>query len=148
MEHINNKQLILLVSPLIAVFLSIVALSNIKFKPYLSQTEQELLAFSHEKVQIIRRLPIEVPAINSPIEVAVSSKKGYPHIPLSDVAPQESEEEIKVSFILINSKRRMAIIDGMVVNEGDIFNQKKVAKIEKNRVLINDEKGERWIRIE
>lgn len=148
MENINNKQLILLVSPFVAVFLSIIALSNIKFKPYLLQMEQKLSVFSHEKVRIIRRQPIEVSAVNSPIEVAVSRKEGYPQIPLSKVAPQEPAEEMKASFILINGGRRIAIINGMVVNEGDIVNQNKVAKIEKNRVLIKDKKGERWIMVE
>jgi hypothetical protein len=43
----------------------------------------------------------------------------------------------------------MAIINGMVVKEGDVFNQNRVAKIEKNRILlITDKKEERWIRVE
>lgn len=149
MDRIDNKQIIVLVLPVVATFFCIIALSHIKFKPSLSPAEQGLSGFSYQKAQIIRRQPLAVPAIESPIRVeAVSPKVGYPQVPLEKVAPIEPEVEIKVSLILINGGGKMAIINGMVVKEGDVFNQNRVAKIEKNKVLIKDKKGERWIRIE
>lgn len=156
MDRIDNKQIILLISPAAAIILCIIALSFIKFKPSLSQVEHGLLGFSYQKLQISRRQLMTVSAIDSPIRVeAVSPKVSYPQEPLEKVAPIEPkvepiepEVEMKVSFILINGGRKMAIINGMVVKEGDVFNQNRVAKIEKNRVLIKDKKGERWIRVE
>ncbi len=149
MDRIDNKQIIVLISPVVVTLFCIIALSHIKFKPSLSPAEQGLTGFSYQKAQINRRQPLAVPAIDSPIRVeAVSPKVGYPQVPLEKVVPIEPEVEMKVSFILINGGRKMAIINGMVVNEGDVFNQNRVAKIEKNRVLIKDKKGERWIRID
>lgn len=149
MYRIDNKQIIMLISPVAATLFCIIALSHIKFKPFLSPAEHGLTGFSYQKAQIIRRQPLAVHAIDSPIRVeAVSPKIAYPQVPLEKMAPVEPEVEIKVSFILIDGNRKMAIINGMVVKEGDIFNQNRVAKIEKNRVLIKDKKGERWIRIE
>ncbi len=149
MGRIDNKQIIVLISPVVATLFCIIALSHIKFKPSLSPVEEGLAGFSYQKAQIIRRQPIAVPAIDSPIRVeAVSPKVGFPQVPLEKMAPLEPEVEMKVSFILIYGGRKVAIINGMVVKEGDIFNQSRVAKIEKNRVLIKDKKGERWIGIE
>lgn len=151
MVKIDNKQIILIISPVVVTFFCIIALSYIKFKPSLPPAEQGLLDFSYQKQKatIIRRQPITVLALDSPIRVeAVSPKVAYPQVPLEKVAPIEPEVEIKVSFILIDGGRKMAIINGMVVKEGDVFNHNRVAKIEKNRVLIKDKKGERWIRIE
>jgi hypothetical protein len=149
MGRIDNKQVLIIISPVVVTFFCAIALSHIKFKPSLSPSEQGLTGFSYQKVQIIRRQPLAVIAIDSPIRVeAVSPRVGYPQVPLENVAPIEPEIEIKVSFILINGGRKMAIINGMVVKEGDVFNHNRVAKIEKNRVLIKDKKGERWIAIE
>jgi hypothetical protein len=153
MDRIDNKQIIVLVSPVVVTLFCIMALSyimaHIKLKPSLSLAEQELAGFSYQNARIIRRQLLAVPAIDSPIRVqAVSPKVGYPQVPLEKVAPVEPEVEMKVSFILIDGGRKMAIINGMVVKEGDVFNQNRVAKIEKNRVLIKDKKGERWIRID
>jgi hypothetical protein len=154
---IDNKQIIVLISPVVVTFFCIIALSYImayiKFKPSLSPAEQELLGFSYQKTQIIQRQPITVPAIDSPIRVeVVPPKVDYPQVPLVKVVPPELQEkpqvEMKVSFILINGGRKMAIINGMVVKEGDVFNQNRVAKIEKNKVLIIDKVGERWIGVE
>jgi hypothetical protein len=149
MDRINNRQIIVLASPVVVTLFCIIALSHVKFKPSLSPAEQGLSGFSYQKAKIIQRQPITVPAIDSPIRVeAVSPKVGYPQVPLAKMAPLEPDVEMKVSLILINGGRKMAIINGMVVKEGDVFNQNRVAKIEKNRVLIKDKKGERWIRIE
>ncbi len=150
MEGVNNKQIILLTLPFVAVSLAVFALSYVKFKPALLPMEQKLSGLAYEKVKIIRRQPLVVTAADSPIalEKQASLRRDYPQAPLSTVAPPAAAEEMKVSFILINGGRRMAIINGVVVNEGDTVNQKKVAKIEKNRVLIKDERGERWIRVD
>lgn len=149
MDRIDNKQIIVLISPVVAVFFCITALSYIKFKPSLFPAEQVLSDFSHQKTQIIRRQPIEVSAIDSPIRAeAVSPKAGYPQTPLEKVVPPEPQIEMKVSLVIINGGRKMAIINGLVVREGDAFGQSRVEKIERNRVLIEDKKGERWIRID
>lgn len=174
MSNRINKEIALLVMPLVISALCIVGVSLIKFKPRLSPDEQRLLVFpSFQTVQITERTSEgtsrtgtryrkifgdnseAVSMLESPITV-VTAKEEYPQSPLSKIAPPpeqiqktgEGQEEMKLSFILINGGRKMAIINGVVVNEGDTVNQKKVAKIERKRVLIKDERGERWIRVE
>lgn len=154
MEGVNNKQTILLVLPFVAVSLAVFALSHVKFKPALLPVEQRLSGLAYEKVKVIRRRqPLVVSAADSPIalEKQTSLRPDYPQVPLSTIAPlapQEPQVGMKISFILISGGRKMAIIDGKVVNEGDMFNQKKVAKIEKNRVLLKNKQMEEWIKIE
>lgn len=149
MDRIDNKQIIVLISPVVVALFCIIALSYIKLKPSLSPAEQGLSGFSYQNAQIIQRQPFTVPVLDSPIRVeAVSPKVGYPQVPLEKAAPLEPEVEIKVSFILIDGGRKMAIINGMVVKEGDMVSQNRVAKIEKNRVLIKDKEGEKWIGID
>jgi hypothetical protein len=148
----DKKLIILTSSPFLAAALSFIIISSfVKFKTTITPLEQKLLKTSHDKVQIIERQPFTVDVLNSPVEIPVPLKKDYPPIPLSKMAPPKIEEpqaEIKVSFILINNSRKMAIINGIVVKEGDLINKSKVERIEKNRVLIKDERGRRWIRIE
>lgn len=154
MSNRINKEIALLVMPLVISALCIVGVSLIKFKPRLSPDEQRLLVPpSFQTVQITERTSNSeaVSMLESPITV-VTAKEEYPQPPLSKIAPPpeqvQKQEEMKVSLILINGGRKMAIINGVVVNEGDTVNQKKVAKIERKRVLIKDRKGERWIRVE
>lgn len=160
MNNRINKEIALLVMPLVISALCIVGVSLIKFKPQLSPDEQRLLVSpSFQTVQITERTSSAperdhseaVSMLESPITV-VTAKEEYPQPPLSKIAPPpeqiQKQEEMNVSLILINGRRKMAIINGVVVNEGDTVNQKKVAKIEKNRVLIKDKKGERWIGVE
>lgn len=149
MERINNKQLLIIIAPVVITFICMIALSHIKFKPSLSPLEQTLYGFSYQKLQIIKRQAVTITTLDSPIYVEdFPLKTGYPQVPLEKVAPLETEPEIKVSLILINGGRKIAIINGNVLKEGDVFNQNTVAKIEKNKVLIKDTKGERWIKVE
>lgn len=145
-----NKQIILLILPPVMIFVCIAGLSYIEFKPFPSAAQQQPSGLSIEKVQIISRQPLSVPALENPISVTIPVKQDYPDIPLSKLAPaeQQQQKEMTVSLIVISGGRKMAIINSTVVNEGGIVNQKKVAKIEKNRVLIKDKEGEKWIRIE
>ncbi|BCB97122.1 hypothetical protein JZK55_20440 [Dissulfurispira thermophila] len=149
MDKLDNKQVLMIISPVVITFFCVIILLHIKFKPSLSPLEQTLYGFSHQKLQVTKRLPVTITVLEMPIHMEdVPLKTGYPQVPLEKIAPVEKEMEIRVSLILINGGRKIAIINGNVLKEGDIFNQNIVAKIEKNRVLIKDKKGERWIRID
>src|SRR3990172_8565513 len=67
------------------------------------------------------------------------------------LSPTEIYNEIeakKISLILISDGLKMAIIDGTVVNEGDVINDCRIVKIEKDKILLKDQAGEEWIKIE
>jgi hypothetical protein len=69
------------------------------------------------------------------------------HLLLSEIAPAAKAEEQNVSFILIKGGKKIAIINNVVVREGDSINLGKVAKIEKGGVLIKNKEGEQWLKI-
>jgi hypothetical protein len=52
-----------------------------------------------------------------------------------------------LSLIVISGEKRMAIIGGVLVKEGDMINGIKIAKIETNRVLLKN-KSLKWIYLE
>lgn len=142
--------------PLILVLLGLIISWKIKFNPVLSKGEQEMQTFSYEKVNVIPDQPAAATkGIDSPlpleIKVVVPSKKDFPKVPLSDMTmlkekkKEEPAEILQLSMILSKKGRRTAMINGLLVSEGDYIKENRIEKIENNRVLIKSKKGERWI---
>ncbi len=129
------------------IVLIIVGVSHIKFGFALSPLERNILLFSYDKVKITDRKPLIVTNLISPVEVAALSKKGYPNVPLSSIAPGDKAVEQKVSLILIRNGKKIAIINNLVVKEGDSIDLGKVARIEKEGVLIRNKEGEQWLKM-
>lgn len=142
--------MIFMALPFILIIATAIYAHSVKIKPKLSQIEKELSvpSPSFEKVVIISRKPVKVAALDSPIKTVLPLRTDFPQIPLSKIAPKGSDEEPKVSLILINDGRKMAIINDKVVKEGDVINQIKVVKIENKRVLIKSKKGDKWLNLE
>ncbi|MBI4690726.1 MAG: hypothetical protein HY754_10755 [Nitrospirae bacterium] len=143
----NRKQTIFMLLPFIAIIFSTLVFFYIEFKPSLSSMEQELSRFSYKKIAVIRKQPVTVTHSESPMELSARVQKDFPLIPLSEIFPQETKKEKKVLLILISDNRKMAIINDIVVREGDKIDHGMVKKIEKNRVLIKEKEGEEWIGI-
>ncbi len=141
----NRKQTTIILLPFTAIILSMIAFSYFEFKPALSSAERDISRFSYKKIAAIQKQPITVTELKSPIDLPVIAQKDFPKIPLSEIFPRKEQ---KVLLILISENRKMAIINDIVVKEGDIIDHGKVKKIEKNRVLIKDKEGEEWIKIE
>jgi hypothetical protein len=146
--NVDRKFLIFLVSiPLIALLI-IYAVSRIDMEVPLSDEEKKSLAITVVNVpQIVQRQPVVVTSdlITNPIAIARTSVKGFPGVPLARISPPNSAVATRVSFIMINEKRKIAIIDGKFLHEGDMIDRQKVAKIEKGRVLLKNGKGETWL---
>lgn len=142
--------MIFMALPFILIIATAIYAHSVKIKPKLSQIEKELSvpSPSFEKVVIISRKPVKVAALDSPIKTVLPLRTDFPQTPLSKIAPKVSDEEPKVSLILINDGRKMAIINDKVVKEGDVINQIKVVKIENKRVLIKSKKGDKWLNLE
>lgn len=127
-------------------------------KPRLSPQEQQLAQYQYQKVEINERKSAVYAALKNPFTVSSASGisgKGYPAQPLAELAPQGKEEKAGglekppgVSLVVIKDRRKMAIINGEVVKEGDRTKNGKVLRITKNGVLMKSEEGERWINIE
>lgn len=149
-----SKLTIFILAPFIAAIIAAGALKSVKIKPSLSGAEKELSAFSFDAVKaVVTRQPAAVTAADSPIEIprTTVAKKSFPGMPLSQIAPQHPPAvrvKESVTFILTKKDRKMAIINGIVVKEGDMINGGKVVKIQKNRVLLQDGEGDRWLSID
>ncbi|RJQ37991.1 MAG: hypothetical protein C4550_07235 [Nitrospiraceae bacterium] len=143
----NRRQTTIILLPFTAIILSIIASSYFKFKPALSSAEQDISKFSYKKIAVIHKQPVTVTALKSPIDLPVTAQKDFPKVQLSEVFPREMKGR-KVVLIFITENRKMAIINDIVVKEGDTIDNGKVKKIERNRVLIKDKEGEEWIKIE
>jgi hypothetical protein len=42
----------------------------------------------------------------------------------------------------------LAIIDGKLVHEGDVIDNRKIARIEKDKVLLKGKEGEKWLKMD
>jgi len=51
-------------------------------------------------------------------------------------------------MILVNRNKKIAIIDGRLVKEGDVIDQNRIARIEKDKVLLKNNEGEKWLKLE
>jgi len=126
-----------------------------KYEPALTPMEKEVLIFSYQIPSVIYREPLVVSALYSPIRIHAVPKPDYPPVPLLEIAPPfvperppERPLDLKVTFILIDGAKKIAIINDIVVKEGDVIGGSRIAKIQKNKVLIIDKEVERWIRVE
>jgi hypothetical protein len=145
-----DKKMILMALPVIAIIVAAMVAHSVKIKSKLSPIEKEFSAPSptFEKVVVVSRKPVNVTALDSPIKTVFIPQKDFPQTPLSKIAPKVSEEEPKVSLIVINDSRKLAIINDKVVKEGDVINQVRVVKIENRRVLIKSKRGDKWLNLE
>lgn len=146
----DKKFISILAAPFIAaVFSAIIVSSVVKFKTELPPKEAEIMKFSYSRVQITRRQPIAVSSLYSPIEIPSPGQAAFPKTPLSQLAPQgQQKPQEKLSLIFINKGKKLAIINGIVVKEGDVTAIGRVEKIERGRVLINREQEKIWMKIE
>lgn len=144
----EKNQITFIALPFILIFFSIVISSLMKIKPVLSPTERELSRFSYEKLRLIDKQPLQVMKLNSPIKMPDRSQKDILRVPISGATLHNEIEAKKISLILISDGLKMAIIDGTVVNEGDVINDCRIVKIEKDKILLKDQAGEEWIKIE
>ncbi|MFN3479874.1 MAG: hypothetical protein ACK415_05765 [Thermodesulfovibrionales bacterium] len=149
---IDRNTKIKIALPFLLIIISLAAVKFINFKPALTSEEMKILGFVSDRMDIEERRPFEVDRdLGSPIEIA--RKKEFPSTALSTVAPQVSAEaekplELKISMIVVSEGRRMAIVNGLVVKEGDGVGIARIAKIEKNRILMAERQRTRWIYME
>ncbi|MBZ0155960.1 MAG: general secretion pathway protein GspB [Alphaproteobacteria bacterium] len=150
----ERSMLLFLSLPVCVVVVVSIVFSSLKMKPSLSPAEKSLSAFSPDAVKAVPvRQPLTVSSLDSPLSIprtaAASLKKEFPSTPLAQLAPQQSlQERIDVSLVLVNGLRRMAIINGIVVKEGDMIHAGKVERIGRDGIMIKSGKESRWIKVE
>ncbi len=140
----DNKTKILIAFPVILVIILIFVAGYVPFSKDLSYVEELILEFvpADLKIKEVKRLLISG-GISSPFDfkqpqiVQKSALKG-------DTAPQEEYIEKNVSLIVISGKRKMAMIEGRLLREGDQIDGAIIAAIEPGRVLLKSKITE-WV---
>ncbi len=140
----DNKTKILIAFPVILVIILIFAAGYVPFSKDFSVAEEQILEFitSDLKIKEVKRLLVSG-GTNSPIDFKQSQivKKS---VSKGNTAPQEDHIENNVSLIIISGKRKMAIIDGRLLMEGDQIDGALIAAIEPGRVLLKN-KISQWV---
>lgn len=158
----DRKTVFLISMPVIAALAVLFFLHSKKFMPPLSPAENELAGFSSGAVPVVNiRQRIIASALESPIKTPPAvqlQKREFPDMPLSQVAPAPGKTagqvttvqppSYTVTLIVENGGAKRAIINGVMVKEGDMINGAKVEIIEKNKVLLTDKKEPKWIKIQ
>jgi hypothetical protein len=128
-----------LVIPIVAV----IYLCTINLKPTLLPLEKEVLGFSFFLPPSFEREDNAFHDLKNPVDTGANE---YPPVALTELAPaQGSPTESTVSLIVLGKAAKLAVIKGVVVKEGDAFQGDRVARIEKDRVLLKNGKEEKWL---
>jgi hypothetical protein len=158
--NIYKDIIILIAATLVMVIIFVFGLSYIiDIKSSLSLQEKRFARFSYEKVKILERKPVVLANIKSPLEDMEGRGREFPSEALADIAPvirdeknkgmeKEKNTTQKLSLILIKDHAKLAIVNGIVVREGDMTKSGKVQKITKDGIILKDSEGEKWLKIE
>jgi len=164
--NVHRNIIILIAATAVLIAVIIAGLSYvIDLKPSLSEQEKKFSHFHQEKTQVTDRKPLLLSGLRNPMQVKDAEDRDYPPQSLADLAPtdnsktaakdggKEGDQEKKkkkqgVSLILINDHSKIAVIDGVVVKEGDTTKDGRIKMIRKDGILVRNSEGEKWLRIE
>jgi hypothetical protein len=144
-----NDIIRLIAATIVAILVIVFGMSMLKMKSSLLPHERQLVQFNYEKVGIVERIPAVVSGISNPFSGTEDAHGDFPRVALAELVPPGGEkgEEQRISMVLIKDHTKIAIVDGVVVREGDRFKDSLVKKIDKNGILLKDNEGERWVTI-
>jgi hypothetical protein len=147
----DNKKILLIIAaiPMASIFI-IYFILKVTFDLSLSPMERKLFTFKYETVpKIVEKKYLQFNLLKNPFTNSrVTPQRDFPTPPLAGLSPPPTGASKKVTLILINQSRRMAIIDDKAVNIGDRVDNYSVKAIEKNRVLLKNKEGEIWLILE
>ncbi len=134
-----------------AAFLLFFGLSSVRFQPTPLPREAEVSKLKYDTLKITTRPQTAYGGLVSPVELpstaGTARKKDYPAVPLKTLSGGPVLQEPKVSLVVVREGARIAVVEGMVVREGDRIKGAQIRRIEKRGILIKDEEGERWLPI-
>lgn len=151
----GRQFIVIMMGPLVGTLVSLSAYYAVRFAPPLTSAESAYAVFSPPAVTVVQRKAQTVTGLACPLPLPPRRETGLRAaecaVPFQEGPPVGKEggpKQTKVSLIMINERGRMAIIDGVVVRQGDRFHKSKVARIEKDGVLLKHTEGEKWLRIQ
>lgn len=154
------KNIIILITITIVVMIAIVSGMSylIDVKPSMTNQERKFAHFRHEEIKIIERKPVMMSGLRNPVKFDGLPERDYPPQLLAEIAPAgdgskdgdkgKEKRMQRVSLVVIKDRTKFAIVDGVVVKEGDITKNGRIKMIKKDGILVKDNEGDKWLRIE
>ncbi len=143
----DNKTKIFIAFPFVFIIILLVAANYIPLASEPSETEGQILAFIPAGLSIKDSPMVSVSGeIKSPIEFLAAPAE-LDQGKKDDIVAEISYNDSDLSLIVVSGARKMAIIKGLLVREGDSIDSLKIAAIEPDRVLIKN-KTEKWLHLE
>jgi hypothetical protein len=141
----DNKTKILIAFPVVLVIILMVIADHIPFVKDFSSAEKQVLNFKPAdlKIKEERMAPLNGD-IKSPMDFVYAETVRRPAPKKAVQVPQKDYNDRSVSLIVISGGRKMAIIEGRLVKEGDRVDGMKIAAIEPGRVLLENETSQ-WL---
>lgn len=140
------------IGSLAAVCIPLLVYQQVRFAPSLKDTERAVANFSPAPL-VVPRITWQPVILTSPVTPPLLTPTAQPEgagtatatkpppVPAAVSAPS-------VTFILHDGGKDMAIINGNVLKAGDRYQEWRVERIERNRVLLNGRKGPQWISLQ
>lgn len=159
----SRKQMALLALPLAGALIPLCLWQYITVPPSLTPGEKDLLACTPVKAELLRTVTQTVSGVACPIprtpppSAVGKSPAAYPPVPLNALVPRGGGGAVNVplpepvhhlSLVLLDEGRKLAIVNGRVLREGETVGAYRVSRIEKNRVKLKGLKGELWVNLE
>ena len=145
MEHTDIKTKILFMVPVAVAIMLLFFVYKIEFKGGFSPVELQVMNFEYRPLSIPeKQAAVPVKILKGPLYPDDASDTGHEMSGRHDAAITTGD--LEVSLIIISGGSKMAIIQGVLVKEGDIVDDKKVVKIEPGRVLLKN-KIKQWVNV-
>ncbi|MBI4843508.1 MAG: hypothetical protein HY809_04195 [Nitrospirae bacterium] len=117
---------------LMAAAAMVAAKMDITYK--MTKEEQEILGFELKDVSIPERKEVTDKMLQVPtlIEKIMGEREYVP----TEEEKKQQEVQLVVTMIIVSERGSMAIVNGMVVMEGDSIGDQKILKIESDKILV------------
>jgi len=145
--------LVLLIGSLTGVAIPLLVYQQVHLTPTLKDAERAVADFRPATLAVPRKAwqPLTLTApVSAPLPAATLTPASAPPLAAASgpAVPVAAAALPTVSFILHDGGKDMAIVNNNVLKAGDRFQEWRVERIERNRVLLSSRKGPLWITLQ
>lgn len=146
---ISRMQLAIIVTLALSLLLPIALDRRLRFEQQLSPAELAISRFTPAPPAVPpQRLWQQGTLVPNPLGTPPQPAGKPPQAVAATPAAVVQERLPAVSLIVQGDGRPTAILDGTLVREGETVRSWRIARIERNRVLLEGRKGTRWIHLD
>jgi len=134
------------------IVIALAGSNMVEFETRLTASETRLMQFYPEetgmKDHFFTKASLDVSKIyKSPIEILEAkavNASGRLSEAADDAPAEKKSPEFALSMVVISEKRKMAVINDRLLNEHDRLDRVRIARIEKDRVLLKSKESVWW----